>query len=234
MARMLAQHRIATVLDVGANEGQYARLLRQVGFRGRIVSFEPLSSAHGRLSLLARKDPMWIVAPRMAIGDRDGEIRVNVASKSVASSVLPMMGALERADRGLAYIGAEVVPVYQLDRAAAAYLSGTNDVFLKVDVQGYEREVLQGASNLLRRIGGVQLELSFVPLYQGQALFREMLEGMRALGFAVWGILPGLADDESGRLLQTDVIFFREPPSSQLNSENRRLHGPVEQANAGA
>jgi hypothetical protein len=79
-----------------------------------------------------------------------------------------------------------------------------------VDVQGYELQVLQGATELLSRIVGAQLELSHVPLYEGQALFPSLIEFMVRQDFSIWGMMPVLLDNSSGRLLQTDVVFFRE------------------------
>ena len=211
LVRMLAQHRIDTVLDVGANEGQYARLLRDLGFGGRIISFEPCAPAHKRLQQCARRDALWTIAPRGALGNQEGQIRLNVASNGgQSSSVLPMLEARKRAAPDAVYVGSDVVRITRLDRSASEHLAEAKNVFLKVDVQGYELEVLQGATDLLPKIVGAQLELSLVPLYQGQALFSELIDRMRGEGFSIWGIMPGLVDNSSGRLLQTDVIFFRE------------------------
>jgi len=208
---MLAQHRIDTVLDVGANEGQYAHLLRDLGFGGRIISFEPCALAHKRLQQSARQDALWTIAPRGALGNQEGQIRLNLASNGgQSSSVLPMLEAHKRAAPDAVYIGSEVVRITRLDRAASEHFAEAKNVFLKVDVQGYELEVLQGATDLLPKIEGAQLELSLVPLYQGQALFSELIDRMRVEGFSIWGIIPGLVDESSGRLLQTDVVFFRE------------------------
>ena len=90
MMRMLSYHNIDLVFDVGANIGQYAEYLRYLGYSGRIVSFEPLSSAYSRLITTAKKDSLWEVAPCAALGSRDGEIKINVAGNSVSSSALPM------------------------------------------------------------------------------------------------------------------------------------------------
>lgn len=210
LAKMLTLHRIDTVLDVGANEGQYALFLRKLGYEGRIISFDPLTATHQQLQRLAAHDASWTVAPRMAIGDQEGEVRINVASNNGASSsILRMLEAHERAAPKVRYVGSEVVPMSRLDRVAARFLGQAENVFLKVDVQGYEYQVLQGCRTLFPRIAGVQLELSLVPLYEGQALFSGLSDYMRQQGFDIWGILPGLVDNSSGRLLQTDVVFFR-------------------------
>jgi FkbM family methyltransferase len=210
LGKVLAEHRIDTVLDVGANEGHYACLLREVGFRGRILSFEPGAAAHEQLRRSAEQDSLWTVAPRAALGNQEGEVRLNVSSNDgLSSSVLPMLENHRRAAPSAAYVGSEIVPVTRLDRAVASLLSESQNIFLKVDVQGYELEVLEGAKELLPRIVGAQLELSLVPLYQGQGLFPQLMDFMEGQGFEVWGIIPGLVDNASGRLVQTDVIFFR-------------------------
>ena len=209
LARMLDLHRIDTVLDVGANEGQYACLLRELGFKGRIISFEPLTAAHQRLQQTAVKDSLWTIAARTAIGHEEGQIRLNVASNGASSSILPMLEAHERAAPDVKYVGFEMAPISRLDRVAEEFLGEAQNIFLKVDAQGFELQVLQGATDLLRRVVGVQLELSLVPLYGGQPLFSELIDWMQGEGYKIWGIIPGLADNASGRLLQTDAVFFR-------------------------
>jgi len=209
LRRMLDRHLIDTVLDVGANEGQYARFLREIGFDGRIISFEPLTSAYQRLLRSAAKDASWIVAPRTALGKEEGEIRLNIASNGASSSLLSMLSAHRTAAPEIDFVSREVVPIARLDCAARDLLGDARNVFLKVDVQGSEFEVLQGAEELLPRLAGLQLELSFVPLYEGQALFFELADFVERKGFGIWGITPGFVDRSSGRLLQIDGIFFR-------------------------
>lgn len=208
---MLSEHRIDTVLDVGANEGQYGLFLRELGYAGRIVSFEPLSAPYERLRRSAARDAWWTVAPRTALGNQEGAVRVNVAlNNGASSSILPMLEAHRLAAPDANYVGSEMAPMSRLDRAAAEFFTEAKNIFLKLDVQGYELPVLQGASELLTRICGVQLELSFLPLYEGQALFPEMAAWMQRAGFGIWGVVPGFLDNSKGRLLQADVIFFRE------------------------
>lgn len=210
MAKALAHHSIDTVLDVGANEGQYGRQLRELGFGGRIISFEPLRAPYTRLVTLAAKDPLWTVAPRMAIGDRAGHVQMNVASNGGASSsILPMLSTHRYAAPDVSYVGCETVPMARLDGVAKTFLSEAEKVFVKADVQGFELAVLKGATEILPRLVGAELEASFVPLYQGQPSLCELIEWMGVHRFDVWGIIPGFANNSTGQVMQADVVFFR-------------------------
>jgi FkbM family methyltransferase len=207
--RLLRHCGIDLVLDVGANRGQYAAELRAHGYGGRIVSFEPLSVAHESLKLAARGIPGWTVAPRMAIGDSDGEIDIHVAGNSLSSSILDMLPAHERAAPGSAYVASEAVPLKRLDGVAGEFLAGSRRVLLKIDTQGYEDRVLAGAAGLLDRVAAIQTELSLVPLYAGQRLFDEMRARIEALGFVLFAIFPGYVHETTGRTLQLDGFFLR-------------------------
>ena len=209
LARLLAAREIDTILDIGANEGQYASMVRGAGFRGKIVSFEPLAEAHSKLKQAAARDPLWTVAPRMALGDHDGTLLMHVAGNSASSSALPMLDAHLRASPESAYIGSEKVPVSKLDTVVEDLQVGGRNLFLKIDVQGFEPQVLEGATRLLDRIQGVQLELSLAPLYEGQTLFLPLVDSLAEKGFDLWALIPGFSDNETGRMLQVDGIFFR-------------------------
>lgn len=207
---LLDHHHIDLVLDVGANIGEYARDLRESGYSGKIVSFEPLSSVHTALEKSSRQDPLWTVADRMAIGNFDGEIEINIAGNSSSSSVLGMLDSHVSAAPYSAYVGSELVQIRKLDTLAKDYMGDANSIYLKVDVQGFEKQVLEGASALMPRIKGLQLELSLVPLYEGQALFKEIIEQMEQLGFEINAIYPGFSDPNTGKMLQMDGIFFKK------------------------
>jgi FkbM family methyltransferase len=210
LSTMLASHGIDLVLDVGANIGQFAQSLREAGYRGRLVSFEPLSIAHAQLLRVSRRDTEWEIAPRAAIGDREGEIDIHIAGNSVSSSALGMLDSHTKAAPDSIYVGSERVRLSRLDTLAHDYVHPKAIPFLKIDAQGYEDRVLDGATELLSRIRGLQLELSFVPLYAGQQLFDALSEPLRSLGFSIWAIWPGFCDPRSGRMLQVDAIFFRD------------------------
>lgn len=208
---LLDHHKIDLVLDVGANAGQYASSLREFGYAGEIVSFEPLSTAHSVLERLGRTDPLWTVASRTAIGDVDGEIEINISENSYSSSVLGMLDSHLDAAPHSAYIGSEAVKISKLDSLAKDFIKDNDQsIYLKMDVQGFEMQVLEGAVQILPRVKGIQTELSLVPLYKGQALFTEMLEKMDQLGYEIYAIYPGFSDMKTGRMLQMDGVFFRK------------------------
>ena len=221
LVRQLLVHQIDAVFDVGANIGQFAEKLRDAGFPGRIVSFEPSTAAHSTLSKHARRDGDWIIAPRMALGDHDGTVTLNVAGNSASSSVLPMLPSHASAEPKSRYVGSEVVELRTLDSASTEFTNESERIFLKLDVQGFEYKVLQGAERFLARVAGIQLELSLVPLYDGERLFHPMLHDLEERGFELWSLVPGFVDPDTGRLLQVDAIFFRDEPSRPAKVSGR-------------
>jgi FkbM family methyltransferase len=199
---------IHTVMDVGANSGQYARLLRSAGFTGRIVSCEPLSEPFAAMQRSAARDPLWEPI-RTGLGDSLGEITMHVAGNSYSSSVLDMLDAHADAAPVSTYVGSEVAPVTTVDRLVVEREIDPRVTLLKIDVQGYERTVLAGAVETLGSVAGVQAELSLTPLYAGQALMPEIVELLGGHGLALWAIEPGFSDRRSGRMLQCDGVFLR-------------------------
>jgi FkbM family methyltransferase len=210
LARQLFVHQVDVVFDVGANTGQFAEKLRGAGFPGRIVSFEPSTGAHSTLIKRAQRDTNWVIAPRMALGDHDGTISLNLAGNSVSSSVLPMLPSHGSAAPESRYIGSETVALRTLDSVSKELATDTERIFLKLDVQGFEYKVLQGAKQFLRRVSGIQVELSLVPLYDGEHLFHPMLHDLEEHGYDLWSVVPGFVDPQTSRLLQLDAIFFRK------------------------
>ncbi len=212
LARLMAALRafdVDLVIDIGANEGQFAKELRAGGFSGRIVSFEPLTAAHRRLLEESNGDLAWHVHPRCALGDRLGEVELNISGNSASSSILPMLTSHSRAAPESIYVGSELAPLMTLDSVASPYLDGAQAPFLKIDTQGYEWHVLDGALATLPTIRGIHMELSLVPLYEGQRLWRECIERLEAEGFVLWGLQPMFYDPATGRTLQWDGLFFR-------------------------
>jgi FkbM family methyltransferase len=208
-AAILKSRGINLVLDVGANAGQFGAALREAGYTGRIVSFEPLDAARQRLLASSAGDPAWEVADRAAIGHEDGEIEIHVSANSFSSSALDMLPAHLRSAPESRYVGSERVPLRRLDGIAGPYLRPDSVTLLKIDTQGFEDRVLEGAAGILPRVAAIQLELSLVPLYAGQKLLPEMLDRLRGLGFLPWALWPAFIDQDGARLLQVDATFLR-------------------------
>lgn len=197
------------VLDIGANIGQFASKVRELGYEGAIVSFEALPTVYDQLLHASRRDPKWTVAPRAALGSGAGTVDMNVAGNSASSSVLPMGSLHLSAAPYSAYVDRETVRLARLDELCTGLLPGAGDVFMKIDTQGYEMEVLKGAGAVLDRTCGIQLELSLVELYEAAPTLSRMAAFVEELGFEMFGIAPGFKDPRSGRLLQAEGFFVR-------------------------
>jgi FkbM family methyltransferase len=210
IAKLQRAHGVDLVLDVGANDGGYASSIRQHGYRNRIVSFEPVSHPFRRLRAKAAADPAW-VAVQCAIGNSNDEVTINVAGNNAASSsVLPMLERHRSAAPSSAYIATERVAQQRLDDILPTLSTAPGDrLFLKIDVQGYESAVLDGADRLLHsgQVVGLQLELSFTPLYDGGMSWREGMDRATDLGMALMSLDAGFAD-ATGQMLQADAVFF--------------------------
>jgi FkbM family methyltransferase len=205
--RLFQAKGVDLVLDVGAAVGDYGRQLRRAGYQGAIVSFEPLTEPFAALLSATTSDPQW-TARNVALGAQVGKAEINVARNSDSSSLLPMLDRHLKAAPHTAYVGTETIQVSTLDTEWTAMPPARNP-FLKIDTQGFEGQVLDGAANILERLAGVQLELSFVPLYDGGLLYDEAILRMRDAAFVPMGIEPGFRDDATSQLLQADVVFFR-------------------------
>lgn len=200
---------IDTVLDIGANEGQFAQELRTGGYRETIVSFEPMADAHSKLLVRSQGDSKWHVAARAAIGAGHGTVELNVAGNSVSSSVLPMLEARSKAAPDSVYRAKEPVALMPLDEAAIPFVKNSNNILLKIDTQGYEWQVLDGAADLMTRSRAVLIELSLLPLYEGQRLWMDYINRLEAAGLTLWALEPAFVDSESGRTMQLDGLFIR-------------------------
>jgi FkbM family methyltransferase len=208
--RLLERHRIDVVLDVGAHTGGYAAGLRSQGYRGRIVSFEPVAELHSRLSARAARDRLWTVH-RMALGAAPGAAAINVSgNEGASSSLLPMHDRCTAVSPATAYVRREEVEVRRLDALWPQLVRPGERVFVKLDVQGFEREVLEGLGGRVADCTGLQLEMSLVPLYEGGVLYRELLDWAEGRGFTLMNLLPGFADRVTGRMYQCDSVLMRE------------------------
>lgn len=216
--RLLRDDAIDRVLDVGANTGQYGLELRQdLGYAGRILSFEPVAASFLKLEQTARGDPAWEVFP-FALGDADGRAEIRLAGNSVSSSLLPMLPAHLEAAPQSRVVGTETIEVRTLDSLLETACPAGARILLKLDAQGAEARILRGAERALARIGVIQAELSLVPLYEGAPLIDDMIRLLREKGYALISLEPGFSDPATGRLLQADGLFRRPGPAGERSA----------------
>jgi FkbM family methyltransferase len=207
--KMMRHHGIETVVDVGGNVGSYGAELRESGYSGRIISFEPTDSAYKKLAVRAGADRLWTVI-KAAVGESDGEVTINVAANEAASSsILPMLDLHKQCAPEACFVSTEKVNINTLNKSLRDILPSQDRVLLKIDTQGYEHMVLKGASEIMPQVELIECELSFVQLYEGQLLIREMLDLLKSLGFAPVQMVPGFTDLRSGHDLQVDGIFAK-------------------------
>jgi len=206
---LLADRLVDLVVDVGANAGQYASELREYGYTGKILSLEPTAGAFSTLAREAARDTDW-TAVRAAAGVETGTIAMNVARNSVSSSIRPMLDRHVSAAPESETTSTESVPIDRLDSLAREQVDVAGAPFLKIDTQGYEREVLEGASALLPRFVGIEIELSLSELYEGQRLWMDQVRFLEGAGFRLAGVSSGFWDEATGETLQVDGLFVRQ------------------------
>ncbi len=208
LVRVLTDARVDTVLDVGANIGQTRDMLRKGGYEGRIISFEPVPSAHEQLLESAKRDPNWTIAPRTAVGDAPGETTINVSEATDMSSILKPNDVLLETLPRTAVTESIATPVTTIDAEWETYVEPSFRVFVKIDTQGYERQVLEGAKGNLDKILGFHLELSLLPLYDGEETYLSYLNDLHAWGFEPYMMWENYFSRTHGRQMQLDVVFM--------------------------
>jgi len=195
------------VIDVGANVGQFAIACKKMFLGVTIHSFEPLPKCVEELRQNVAQLGGVCVYP-IALGEQGGEVVFNVNSHSHSSSILSLGERHLRAFPWAREIKTIKVPISTLDREMKS-ISWEHPALLKLDVQGYEFQVLEGATETLKRIDYVLLEASFRPLYEGERTFMEIARTMEGHGFEFLRPVGWLADPQTGEVLQIDALFER-------------------------
>ena len=210
-AAILRELRVDCVLDVGANVGQFGRRLRNAGYEGRIVSFEPLPHLAEQLHEHADRDPDWHVM-RYALGDEETEAEMTVvAGEGKTSSLLPVSEFGSTWSPRLQGVGTEKVSVRRLDSVIDEALAGLDDprVFLKMDTQGYDLRAFAGAGDRVEDIVGLQSEVAALRIYDHAPRMHEALAIYEAAGFDTTGIFPVSRDKGTPRIIEFDVVMVR-------------------------
>ncbi len=198
------------LFDVGASTGNYALLMRNLGFAGSIISFEPRSDAFSEMRKKQRQHKGWWDIINCALGDEDGNTEINIAGNLDSSSLLEMKATHTNSAPESAYVGKEEVCINKLDTIFYNHYEENDKVFLKIDTQGFEKSVLAGAENSLSKIDGIQLEMSLVSLYKDDLLFVDMIQYLKERDYQLYSLENGFSDSNTGRLLQVDGIFIKQ------------------------
>jgi len=202
---------IDCVLDVGANMGQYGSELRRAGYRGRLLSFEPVSEPAARLRQAAAGDPAWTVHP-IALGREDGTAELHIARHDVFTSFRePAAFAAQRFSEAVEIARRERVPVRRLEGVLDELLGAgpAPRCFLKMDTQGYDLEVFAGLGRWAKAIVGLQSEVAAIPLYTGMPRMAEAIARYESAGFELTGLFPVSRDEPTWRVIEFDCVMVR-------------------------
>ena len=210
-AKILKTLQIDNVLDVGANTGQFAESLLDYGYAGRIVSFEPTSLARTILIKNAEGSKNWEVAHKFALGNHSGNLNIYLSQDSQFNSAKQIDQRFTAHFKESAVMDTEEVELRTLDSLIGEYYETDTNIFLKIDTQGFEKEVLEGATELIKHVKGVKIE---VPL---QFIYKNVDWGLTQIvsffderGFACASISEISANKKSGFVQEVDAIFVKK------------------------
>jgi len=205
---LLQRYIVSHLLDIGANEGQFARYIRNMGFSGSIYSFEPVRSSFMLLEKASQNDSKWTVV-NVGFGEVSATKTINVSRNSVSSSLLRTLSSHTDVHPESAIDYREDVMISTVDEFILETGFNCRRTMMKIDTQGFEMEVLKGSLNSLQDFAIVLLELSVVRLYEGQTLMSEIIDFMYRHGFQLAILEPCDCDFRTLTILQFDGWFVR-------------------------
>lgn len=205
IVRNLEKFQITGVIDVGANVGQFGLDVRRHGFEGLIVSYEPVQEIFETLSQTIKQFQPW-KAFQLGLGAEESERTINVSGNAgLSSSILEMKSLHLENFPDSATIARQKILISTIDKQLEVLDLRPQDVMLKLDVQGFESEVLKGASQSLSRIPLCYLEVSITPLYEAEVSFLPILNELSKYGHELIDIFRGVKAN-NGQLLQVDIL----------------------------
>jgi FkbM family methyltransferase len=206
---ILEDYDVSLILDVGANDGQFAKYLRDiVKYKGKIISFEPVTQIFDKLSKEAEKDPNWFVY-QIALGSQNDEQKINVTVDSQLCSFLEANkeSGLSRFDGKIDTKEEETVTVRRLDTFIEENIPEYKNekIFLKMDTQGYDMEAFKGLGDMDKYVVALQSEVSVIPLYEDMPHWTDSIETFEKSGFSVVCLTPITRD--SMRIIEYDCLM---------------------------
>ena len=198
-------YQVNCVIDVGANVGQFGVDIRRHGFKGEIVSFEPVAETFASLLRTIKNRQPW-KAIQLGLGSRESELTMNISrNDGLSSSLLDMKNIHISNFPDSEMISNQKVQISCLDIQLNKLAIDPRSILLKIDVQGYEAEVLKGASESLTKIPLCYLEVSLQPLYEGELTLLPILNLLSISGHEVIDVYRGVQASD-GNLLQLDIL----------------------------
>ena len=205
----LREKNINYILDIGANEGQFVKELRFYGYKDKVVSFEPLLEAHKKLTEISKNDNDWEIFRPLALGNKNTKNIINISKNSVSSSILNMSEEHIVNAPESRFIGKQSIEEIKLDDIFNELKIENKNLFLKIDTQGYEFQVLEGVQKNLYLFKGILVEVSLSELYEGQKPWLEIINLIQSHGFKLWSVDRGFTNKKNGKTLQMDLCFFK-------------------------
>ena len=200
------KNKIDLIIDVGAHRGEFAIEILNNNFKGTIISFEPQSQIYKTLLINSKKYDNWHIHERCGIGKTNKNLNLNIMSESTCSSFFLPTKNLLTIDPNSKVIKKEKTKMYSLDNLFLKNYKIRKKTFLKIDTQGYDSLVLDGASKILKKILYVQMELAIEPLYKKEINYERMIKYMKERGFMIWN-LGGVIENLKGKSMSFDIIF---------------------------
>lgn len=203
----LTEFNFHSIIDIGANEGQFAKKVRTLFPETKIISFEPIPSVFEKLRAEFALDKNF-KAFNVGLGEKEEKMQLWLNEYSPSSSLLKMDHHTEHFDFAVKQNQIEI-QLAKLD-SFKNEIDESKPFLVKIDVQGYEDRVIKGGTAVLKQAKMIITEVSFVSLYEGQVLFDQIYSSLRALGFKYAGNYEQLHSPINHSVLQADAIFLRE------------------------
>jgi FkbM family methyltransferase len=211
IVRNLQESKVSNVIDIGANVGQFGLDIRRHGFQGQIISYEPVLETFSSLTQTMKRHQPW-KAFQLGLGSAESERTINISGNAGLSSSILEMGSLHLENfPDSATVAKQNISISTIDKQLTVLGLQPHEIMLKLDVQGFESEVLKGASHSLSKIPLCYLEVSITPLYEGEISFLPILIELSKFGHEVIDVFRGMKAND-GRLLQLDILTRRTSP----------------------
>ncbi len=210
LVKSINHFKINSIIDIGANKGQFALKLFENKFKGNVISFEPLEEEHKILNDISLNNEKWKIARRCAIGKKDVKKKFHISLNRESSSLLKILPkhTLLRPDSKTQKI--KIINVEKLDNFHNQITKLKKNLLLKIDTQGSEMDVLLGAGKVINEIKCLFVEVSLIPLYKNQKLWFDIIKYLKKYKFEVWSIDQLLKNSVTGQTYQIDIFFHKK------------------------